>query len=161
MAGRVPRGSVAMSRFEVIGPHNSSNTALASRLARFAQIEKDPWGSIDAVARRIRRADQAEQPLILHRLIGEGFPQPGIEPATRYVEQPAHDSRIKLLPMGFDEDVLPSDMLRSALIPHRPSQVSTTTPKVSVKAWEVHLAELAVWIAPAIFVTGTQAPTHL
>lgn len=47
---------------------------LATGLARFAQIEKDPWGSIDAVARRIGRANQAEQPLILHRSIGEAFP---------------------------------------------------------------------------------------
>lgn len=120
MAGRVPRGSVAMSRFEVIGPHNSSDTVLATSLARFAQIEKDPWGAIDAVARRIRCADQAEQALILYRSIREGIPQPGIEPTTRYVEQPAQDGRIKLLPMGFDEGVLPSDLLRSALIPHAP-----------------------------------------
>lgn len=108
-------------------PHNPSDPMLATGVARFAQIEKDPWGSIDPMARRIGRANQAEQPLILHRSIGEGFPQPGIEPATRYVEQPAHDSRIKLLPMGFDEDVLQSDIRRSALFPHRPSQVSTST----------------------------------
>lgn len=107
-----------MSRFEVIGLHNSSDTVLTTRLTRFAQIEKGPWGSIDAVARRIRRADQAEQPLILHCSIGEGFSQPGIEPATRYVEQTAHDGRIKLLPMGFDEGVLQSDVLRSPSIPH-------------------------------------------
>lgn len=110
---------------------------LATRFARFAQIEKDPWSAVDAVACRVSRNDQTEQPLILHRSFGEGVSQPGIEPATRYVEQPAHDGRIKLLPMGFDEEVLRSDILRSALIPHRPSQVSTTTSKVSVKAWEV------------------------
>jgi hypothetical protein len=46
-----------MSLFEVIGPHNSSDTVLSTSLARFAQIEKDPWGSIDAVARRIKRAN--------------------------------------------------------------------------------------------------------
>jgi len=39
--------------------------------------------------------------------------------------------------MGFDEGVRQSDGLRSARIPHRPSQVPTITPKVSVKAWEV------------------------
>lgn len=57
---------------------------------------------------------------------------------TQYIEQAAQDSHIKLLPMGFDEEVLLSDMLRSALIFHSPSQFSTTTPKVSVKVWEVH-----------------------
>ncbi len=129
VASGVPGSSVAVEGFDGIGPHDSSDTVLATSLAHFAQIEKDPWGSIDAVARCIGRADQAEQPLILHRSIGEGFSQPGIEPATRYVEQAAHDSRIKLLPMGFDQDVLQSDILRSALIPHRPSQVSTTTLK--------------------------------
>lgn len=40
MACRVLRGSVAMSRFEVIGLHNSSDPVLATRLAHFAQIEK-------------------------------------------------------------------------------------------------------------------------
>jgi len=60
-----------MSRLEGIGLHNSSDPVLlATRLARFAQIETYPWGSIDAVARRIGCADQAEQPLILHRSIG-------------------------------------------------------------------------------------------
>ena len=133
MADRVPRGSVAMSRFEVIGPHNSSDTVLATCLARFAQIEKYPWGSIDAVARRIGRADQAEQPLILHRSIGEGFPQPGVEPTTRYVEQTAHDRRIKLSAMGFDEGVLQSDVLRSPSIPHGSPPVLTSTLRCPLK----------------------------
>lgn len=43
---------------------------LATGLARFSQIEKDPRGTVDAVARRIGRTDQAEQPLILQRSIG-------------------------------------------------------------------------------------------
>lgn len=47
---------------------------LATSFARFAQIEKDPWGAVDPVARRIGCADQAEQSLILHRSIGEGVP---------------------------------------------------------------------------------------
>jgi hypothetical protein len=55
--------------FDVIGPHNPSNTMLATGLARFSQVEKDPRGPIDAVARCIRRADEAEQSLILHRSI--------------------------------------------------------------------------------------------
>ena len=60
-----------------------------------------------------------------------------LSPAARHVEEAAHHGRIKLSTMGFDEGVLQSDMLRSALIPHRPSQVSTITLKVSVKVWEV------------------------
>jgi hypothetical protein len=71
-----------MSRVEVIGLHNSSDTVLATSLARFAQIEKDPWGSIDAVASRISRADRAEQPLTFHRAIGEWIVQPRIESAA-------------------------------------------------------------------------------
>jgi hypothetical protein len=43
---------------------------LATGLARFSQIEKDTRGTVDAVVRRIGRADQAEQPLILQRSIG-------------------------------------------------------------------------------------------
>jgi hypothetical protein len=57
--------------FHVIDPHNPSDTMLAASLACFSQIEKDPWGPIDAMARRISCADQAEQPLILQRSIRE------------------------------------------------------------------------------------------
>lgn len=118
MACRVPRGSVAMSRFEVIGLHNSSDTVLATGLTRFSQVEKDARGAVDTMARRIGRADQAEQPLIFPSPIGERILHPGIEPTARNIEQAAHDGRIKLLPMGFDEGVLQSDMLRSPSIPH-------------------------------------------
>ena len=128
MASDVPGRSVAVQGFQVIGPHNSGDTMLATGLACFAQIEKDPRGTIDAMARCIRRVDEAEQPLILHRSIREGFTQPGIEPAARHAKETAHDGRIELSAMGFDEGVLLSDMLRSALIPHRPCQVLKTTP---------------------------------
>ena len=47
--------------------------------------------------------------------------------------------RIKLATMGFDERVRNSDTLRSAPITHGPSPGSNDHPKVSVKAWEVHL----------------------
>jgi hypothetical protein len=66
----VPRSSVAVEGFDVIGPHNSSDPMLATGLARFSQIEKDPRGTIDAVAGRISNDDQAEQPLILQCAIG-------------------------------------------------------------------------------------------
>jgi hypothetical protein len=46
----------------------------AKRFARFTQIEKDPRGAGDAVARRIGGADQAKQPLVLHCSIGERVP---------------------------------------------------------------------------------------
>jgi hypothetical protein len=49
-----------MEGFHVIGPHNSSDTMLATGLARFSSIKKDPRGTVDAVARRVGRADQAE-----------------------------------------------------------------------------------------------------
>jgi hypothetical protein len=85
--------------FDLIGPHNPSDTMLATGLARFTQIEKDPRSTVDAVARRIGRADQDEQSLILYRSIGERFTQPLIEPAARHIEEPAHDCRIKLTTM--------------------------------------------------------------
>ena len=47
---------------------------LATCFARFTQIEKDPRGAIDAVARRMGCANQAKQPLVLHRSIGERVP---------------------------------------------------------------------------------------
>ena len=68
----VPGRAIAVERFDVIGPHNPSDSMLATGLARFAQIEKDPRGSVDPVAYRIGRADEAEQPLILQCSIGEG-----------------------------------------------------------------------------------------
>lgn len=133
--------SVALSGFQVIGPHYAGNTILTTGLTCFAQFKKDTRGTLDAMVRRIRRADEAEQSRILHhRSVREGFAHPGIEPAARHVEETAHDGRIKLLTMGFDEVVLQSDRLRSALMSHRPSQISTVTPKVSVKPWEVHIA---------------------
>jgi hypothetical protein len=109
----------------------------ATGLACFAQVKKDPRGTVESVARRIGCADEAEYSLILQRSIGEGVPSPLIEPAARHAEETAHDGRIELSAMGFDEGVLQSDRLRLALIPHRSSHVSTITPKVSVKAWEV------------------------
>ncbi len=47
---------------------------LATRFARFTQIEEDPRGAVDAVARRIGGADEAKQPLVLHRSIRERVP---------------------------------------------------------------------------------------
>lgn len=79
--------------------------------------------------------------------------QSGIESPTLHVEGTAYDSRIELLAVGFDEGVRQPDRLRSTLILHSPSHVSTTTPKVSVKAWEVQSAPMACWWAsspPAI-----------
>ncbi len=64
----------AIAGFQVIGPHDPSHTMLATRFTCFAQIEKDTRGPIDAMARRIRRANQAEQPLILYRSIGKRVP---------------------------------------------------------------------------------------
>ena len=127
MASGAPRGSVAVECFDVIDPHNPRDTMLTTGLARFSQIEKNTRGTVDAVARRIGRAGQAEQPLILHRSIREWLTQPCIEPATRQVEEPTHDSRVKLAAMGFDECVLHSDTLRSGPIAHRSSHALTTT----------------------------------
>jgi hypothetical protein len=125
VASGVPGGSVAVSCFyDVVGPHNPSDSMFARDLARFAQVKKDTRGTIDAVARCRGRADQAEQPLILQRPIGEGVTQPVIEPAARHVEEPAHDGRIKLPTMGLDERVLHSDTLRSVPITHGPSPCS-------------------------------------
>jgi hypothetical protein len=66
--------AVFVPGLQVIGPHNPSHTMLATGLACFAQVKKDPRGTVDAVACRIGRADQAKQPLVLHRSIGEGVP---------------------------------------------------------------------------------------
>ena len=66
--------------------------------------------------------------------------QPGIEPAARHAEETAHDGRIELSAMGFDEGVLQSDMLQSPSITHWPSPCADDHPKVSVKTWEVQRA---------------------
>jgi hypothetical protein len=70
MASGGPRGAVAVESLYVIGPHNASDTMLATGLARFSQIEKDARSTVDAVARPIGRDDQAELSLILYRSIG-------------------------------------------------------------------------------------------
>lgn len=113
MASGIPGNAVSVEGFHVIDPHNSSDTMLSVSLARFSQIEKDPWGPVDAVARHISCADQVEKPLILQRSIGEGVAQPNIELGT----------------MGPDERLLYSVTLRSTPIAHRSSHVLTTTPK--------------------------------
>ena len=138
MASGVPGSSVAVSGLHALGPHNPSDTMLATGLARFSQIEKDTRGTVDSVARRIGCADQAEQPPILQRSIGEGLTQPFMEPAARNVEETAHDCRIKLATVCLDERVPNSDTLRSASMTHGPPLVLTTTPEVYVKSWEVH-----------------------
>ena len=97
---------------------------LATGLARFSQIEK---GTQEAVARRIGRANQAEQPLILQRSIGKEVPQPFIEPAARNVEETAPYCPIKLATVCLDESVLNSNTLRSASITLGPPLVLTTT----------------------------------
>ena len=112
----------------MIGPHNPSNTMFATGLARFAQIENNPRGTVDAVARRIGRADQAQSPLILQCSIGEGVPCPLIESAARNIEETTHDSRITLATMGLDERILHSDTLRSGPIAHRSSHVCSRSP---------------------------------
>jgi len=53
------------------------------------------------VARRIGGADQAKEPLVLHRSTGERVPYPGIESTARHVEEAAHHGRIKPSAMGF------------------------------------------------------------
>lgn len=47
---------------------------LVTRFARFSQIEKDPRGAVDVVARRIGCEDEAKQPLVLHRSIIDRVP---------------------------------------------------------------------------------------
>jgi hypothetical protein len=64
-----PRSAVAVEGFDVIGPHNSGDPMLATGLARFSQIKKDPRGTVDAMALCIGCANQAEQPLILQCMI--------------------------------------------------------------------------------------------
>jgi len=125
--------------FDVIRLHNPSDTMLATGLAGFSQVEKDARGAVDTMARHIGHADQAEQPLILQRSIGERMSQPFIEPAARHAEETTHDGSIKFATMGLDERVLHSDTLRSASIAHGTPFVLTTHLKVSVKAWEVQL----------------------
>jgi hypothetical protein len=110
VASSVPGSSVAVQSFQVIGPHNASDTMLAAGLPRFSHIEKNTRGAVDTMARRIGCADQTEQPLILQRSIGERVTQPLIEPATRHIEETAPDGRIKLTTMGFDELVRNSDI---------------------------------------------------
>jgi hypothetical protein len=102
---------------------------LAAGLARFSQIKKDARSTVDAMARRIGRADQAKQLLILHRSIGEGFLHPCIEPAARHVEETAHDGRIKLMTMGVDERVLRPDTLQPWSITHWTSPCANDHPK--------------------------------
>ena len=137
MAFNIPGRSVAVPGLQVIGPHNPSHTMLATGLTCFAQIKKDPRGPVDPVARRICRADEAEQSLILHGSIRERVLQPGIESAARHAEETAHDRRIELSAMGFNEGVLQADILRVPSITHWSSPCSHVHPTVSVKAWEV------------------------
>ena len=105
-----------MERLDVVDPHNPSDSMLATGFTRFAQIEKDPRGSVHAVACVVGRDDQSKQSLIFPRSIGERISQPRIEPAARHVEETAHHGRIKLMTMGLDEGVLHSNILRS--LPH-------------------------------------------
>lgn len=58
----VPGNSVTVEGFDVIGPHNPSNTMRATGLASFSQVEKDARGVVDTMALRIGCPDQAEQP---------------------------------------------------------------------------------------------------
>jgi hypothetical protein len=110
-ASGVPGRTIAVERFDVIGPHNPSDSMRATGLARFAPIEKDPRGAVNPVACGVGRDDQSEQALIFPRPIGERITQPCRESATRHVEEAAHHGRIKLSTMGFDEGVPYSDIL--------------------------------------------------
>lgn len=49
-----------MAGVYVIDFRTPSDTRLAAGLARFAQVEKDARGAVDAMARRLGRSDQAE-----------------------------------------------------------------------------------------------------
>src|SRR4029079_11140497 len=115
-ASGISRHAIAMERLDVVDPHNPSDSMLATGFTRFAQIEKDPRGSVHAVACVVGRDDQSKQSLIFPRSIGERISQPRIEPAARHVEETAHHGRIKLMTMGLDEGVLHSNILRS--LPH-------------------------------------------
>lgn len=120
MASDIPGSAVPVSGCYVIDPHHPSDPMLAAGLARFAQIEKDPRGSVDPMACGAGCEDQRQQPLIFPCQIEERIPQPGIEPAARHVEEAAHHGRIKLSTMGFNGSVLYSDILRSVPIFHVP-----------------------------------------
>ncbi len=123
MAFGGPRGAGAVERSYVIGSHDPGDTMFATALACFAQIEKTARGTVDVVTRRIGRADQAEQSLILSCSIGERFMQSFIQPTARHIAEPAHDCHIKLTTRRLDEGVLRSDPLRSVPIAHRFSSV--------------------------------------
>ena len=69
--GFIERLSPEDIRFRFLAPQKEFSHKF---IARFTQIEEDPRSTVDAMARRIGRADQAEQSLILYRSIGERFP---------------------------------------------------------------------------------------
>lgn len=46
-----------MEGFDVVDPHNPSDTILTTGLARFLQVEKTAWGPVEVVTRRIGCSD--------------------------------------------------------------------------------------------------------
>src|SRR4051812_47309321 len=94
-----------MEGSELMLAHQTCDPMLATRFAGLTEIQEDPRGTVDALARRERGANQAKQPGALLRMVGNRLCEPCVVPARGDAEQATHQLHAVLVSMRLDEVV--------------------------------------------------------
>src|SRR3954464_6607734 len=107
-----------MEGSELMLAHQSCDPMLATRFAGLTEIQEDPRGAVDTLARRERGADQAKQPGVLLRVVGNRLCEPCVVPARSDAEQATHHLHAVLVSMRLNEFVRPADSFGGRLRGH-------------------------------------------
>src|SRR3954466_3086962 len=94
-----------MEGSELMLAHQSCDPMLATRFAGLTEIQEGPRGAVDTLARRERGADQAKQPGVLLRVVGNRLCKPCVVPARSDAEQTTHHLHAVLVSMRLNEFV--------------------------------------------------------
>jgi len=100
--GPAPR-AIAMQCAKIGLTHQPRDAMLAAGLSRFTQIQEDPRGAIDAMARDERRSDQTKQPGVLLSPVRDRLLQPVVVAARGYLENPTQRLHAVSISIRFDE----------------------------------------------------------
>ena len=118
--------SVASSRSDFIYAHQPHHAVLAAGLAGLSKVEEYPWRSVDTVARRVRGADQPQEPNVFEGPLTDRLLEPGVVTARSHLKHPAHRSNIEAIAVGFYKFVGLTDLPGTGFRTHRHSSTPVT-----------------------------------
>ena len=108
-----------MQSAQVVHAHQPRDAMFAAGFSGFAQVQEDPRGAVDPLARGERGADEAEQPRVLLGSLRDRLRKPLVVPARGDVECAAHHLHALPIAMGLDAVVRQANAPRTQSRGHR------------------------------------------